>query len=103
MDEGTSAYRGQHRKAGSALRAFLDEVKAGHVPRGSVLIIENLDRLSRENPWDSLPLLCDIVNAGIDVVTLSPAEVTYTRDSNLTGLLLAVCELARAHSESRTK
>lgn len=103
MDRGTSAFRGKHRKAGSPLRAFLDEVEAGRIARGSVLIIENLDRLSRENPWDAVPLLCQIVNAGLDVVTLSPAEVVYTRSGDLTGLILAVVEFGRGHSESKTK
>lgn len=103
MDRGTSAFRGKHRKAGSPLRCFLEEVKAERIARGSILIIENLDRLSRENPWDAVPLLCEIVNAGLDVVTLSPSEVVYTRSGDLTGLILAVVEFGRGHSESKSK
>lgn len=104
FDKGTSAFRGKHRKAGTPLRAFLDEVEADRIPRGSVLVIENLDRLDRENPWDAVPNLCQIVNAGIDVVTLSPSEMVYSRSgNNLAGLILAVVEFSRGHSESKSK
>jgi DNA invertase Pin-like site-specific DNA recombinase len=102
-DRGKSAYRGKHRKDGGALAAFLSEVERGQIPRDSVLIIENLDRLSRENPWDAVPLLCSLVNAGISVVTLHPSEMRYERGSDLTALVLAVVEFGRSHSESRLK
>ena len=47
-DLGRSAYTGAHRSNPDrhALAAFLKLVEAGKVPRGSFLIIENLDRLS---------------------------------------------------------
>ena len=76
--DGALAYHGRHRQRGG-LPAFLAEVERGDIPRGSILIIENLDRLSRENPWDSVPLLCFLVNAGIIVVTLSPSEMRFER------------------------
>jgi DNA invertase Pin-like site-specific DNA recombinase len=104
FDPGSSAFRGKHRRAGSPLSAFLADVEApGRIARGSVLIIENLDRLSRENPWVAVPLLCQIVNSGVDVVTLSPSEYVYKRDGDLTGLILAVVEFGRGHSESKSK
>ena len=102
-DRGTSAFRGKHRKAGSPLSQFMADVETGRILKGSVLIIENLDRLSRENPWDAVPLLCGLVNAGIDVVTLSPSEMTYKRGRDLTPLVLACVEFGRAHSESASK
>ena len=48
-DLGKSAYTGEHRKNADrhALAAFLKLVDAGKIPRGSYLLIENLDRLSR--------------------------------------------------------
>lgn len=101
-DRGKSAYHGRHRESG-VLANFLADVEAGRIPRGSVLVVENLDRISRENPWDAVPLLCGIVNAGISVVTLSPSEVVYERGRDLTGLLLAVVEFGRGHSESASK
>jgi DNA invertase Pin-like site-specific DNA recombinase len=101
-DRGRSAFRGKHRTKGILARFLLD-VEGGRIPKGSVLILENLDRLSRENPWDAVPLLCQIVNAGLTVVTLSPAEVTYQRGHDLTPLILAVVEFGRGNSESKSK
>src|SRR5262245_13937593 len=86
QDRGRSAYHGRHRKAGGALAAFLGDVETGQIPSGSVLVVENLDRLSRKNPWQAVPLLCSLVNAGISVVTLSPGEVVYERGNDLTAL-----------------
>jgi DNA invertase Pin-like site-specific DNA recombinase len=103
LDRGKSAYHGRHRKDGGALKAFLDDIDRGDIQSGSVLIIENLDRLSRENPWDAVPLLCNIINRGITVVTLTPGETIYERGSNMTALIMAVVEFTRGHSESKTK
>jgi DNA invertase Pin-like site-specific DNA recombinase len=103
LDRGRSAFHGRHRQQGGALKAFLAEVERGDIPRGSVLLLENLDRLSRENHWDSVPLLCSIVNAGIVVVSLTPTEMTFERGSDLTALILALVELGRAHGESASK
>src|SRR5690242_14410049 len=44
-DEGKSAYRGTHRTKGH-LGRFLSRVENGEVPKGSVLVVENTDRLS---------------------------------------------------------
>src|SRR5262245_48183923 len=103
LDRGRSAYHGRHRQRGGALAAFLAEVERGDIPPGSVLIIENLDRLSRENPWDSVPLLCSLVNAGIAVASLHPTEMLFERGCDLTSLILAVVEFGRSHSESASK
>ncbi|MAP11497.1 MAG: hypothetical protein CMQ61_05530 [Gammaproteobacteria bacterium] len=45
-DLGVSAYRGKNATEG-ALRDFILAVDEGHIPRGSYLLVENLDRLSR--------------------------------------------------------
>jgi DNA invertase Pin-like site-specific DNA recombinase len=103
LDRGKSAYHGKHRQKGGALAAFVADVESGQVPRDSFLIIENLDRLSRENPWDAIPLLCSLVNAGITVASLAPSEMVYSRGSDMTALMLAVVEFSRGYSESAAK
>src|SRR5882757_2817482 len=47
-DEGLSGYHGAKKKKG-ALGAFLVKVEDGEVPVGSILLVENVDRLSRED------------------------------------------------------
>ena len=61
-DLGVSAFKGRNIVEGR-LGAFLDAVKAGKVPRGSFLLIENLDRLSRQEVHISLRLFLDILTS----------------------------------------
>ena len=72
-DLGVSAYRGTNRAVG-ALRSFLDLVENGQVERGSYLIVESLDRLSREAVLDAAARLLDLIRAGIVVVTLAAGQ-----------------------------
>lgn len=103
-DAGVSAFRGDHAKRG-AFAAFLKAVESGKVPRGSVLLVESLDRLSRQKPLQALRQLLSIIESGVEVVTLidrqrySAAEI----DRNPYGLMLSIGIMARAHEESATK
>ena len=49
VDRGISAFRGSNRRKG-ALAAFLEAARNGTIPEGSVLVVEDLDRFSREAP-----------------------------------------------------
>lgn len=102
-DEGVSAFRGRHRKHG-ALGSFLARVKAGEVPRGSILVVEALDRLSREAPTTSvLQLIEGLVNHEITIQTLFPRR-EYTRANLDRGDLGDfVRHLEGAHAESAKK
>ncbi len=104
-DEGVSAYRGKHRENPDthALAAFVAAVRSGRVPTGSYLVVESLDRLSREKIRPALTLLLNLIEAGIKVVQLLPAEVVYDEDVEPMQLLMAVMELNRGHSESKVK
>lgn len=53
---------------------FIAKVNSGEVVEGSILIVENSDRLSRENVDAALEQLRTLVNAGIEVVTLSDGQ-----------------------------
>ena len=68
-DEGVSAYRGKNLAQGG-LGRFFNAVKTGKVAPGSVLIVESLDRLSRNTVPAQMSLLLDIIRAGVEVVTL---------------------------------
>src|SRR5689334_6873868 len=69
QDLGVSAFRGKHARQGS-LRHFLEATMAGQVEHGSYLLVENLDRISREEVWDAVLTLGSIIQEGITVVTL---------------------------------
>jgi DNA invertase Pin-like site-specific DNA recombinase len=104
-DLGTSAFRGRHRAdpEKNPLAAFLQLVRDGRVLSGSVLLIENMDRLSREKPVVGVNLLSGLLLAGVRVVQLSPDEIELTEDSDLFALLRGQMSQARGHDESKRK
>jgi DNA invertase Pin-like site-specific DNA recombinase len=104
-DLGKSAFLGEHRKNPdrNALACFLKLVEGGKVPRGSFLIIEALDRLTREHVRAGLMLLLGLIEAGVRIVQLSPSELIYDEKSDEMGLMLAIVELSRGHRESKRK
>jgi len=104
-DLGVSAYDQSNLGSGSALGQFLEQVKAGRVPRGSYLLIESLDRLSRATITVAFQLLLSLLNEGIVVVTLMDGgryEQTNT-SADFTQLLVSLSILQRANEESQTK
>jgi DNA invertase Pin-like site-specific DNA recombinase len=103
-DVGVSGYRGRNAKAGR-LAVFMEAVEAGQVPQGSVLLVEQLDRISRMEPLNALDVLRDILKSGVSVVTLNDGR-QYTQDSlnkNWADLLMAVLVFVRANEESAAK
>jgi len=103
-DSGVSAYRGKNAAEG-ALARFLDAVDAGEIERGSFLLIEHLDRLSRSPVMTALALFQSIVARGITIVTINDGQVysTSTVDANWTLLIIALANMSKAHSESADK
>jgi DNA invertase Pin-like site-specific DNA recombinase len=71
-DLGASAYRGA--KQGELL-AFLDMVKTGRVRRGSYLLVERVDRITRKGLDEGSDLLKQILRAGVSIVTLANGRV----------------------------
>ena len=103
-DRGLSAFKGIHRTKG-ALGEFLRLVEEGKIPPGSVLLVENLDRLSREQILDALNQFTSIIKAGIKIVTLQDG-MEYDQESinqNWVQLIISITYMARAHDESETK
>jgi DNA invertase Pin-like site-specific DNA recombinase len=104
-DMGVSAYTGKHRQNPdrNALAAFLELVNRGRVPKGSYLVIENLDRLSREHVQPALLLVLNLLQAGVRIVQLKPTEMVFDETSEMMPLMMALMELSRGNSESRMK
>ncbi|MBY0456462.1 MAG: recombinase family protein, partial [Gemmataceae bacterium] len=102
-DLGVSAFRGRNRLDDAhALGQFVRAVENGRVARGSLLLIENLDRLSREQEEDALELFLKLLKAGIVIVQLQP-ETVFRKGDGMFGLMRAIMELGRGHAESARK
>lgn len=86
-----------------AMARFLALIDSGRVQPGDYLLVENLDRLSREEEVPATHLLTSILMKGVIVVQLEPAELTLTAKSDAFAIMRAVLELSRAHGESKLK
>jgi DNA invertase Pin-like site-specific DNA recombinase len=100
-DRGVSGFHGKNLVEGH-LSEFLDLVKRGQIPVGSVLLIESIDRFSRDQIIPARNALENLLRAGIEVHTLQPERI-YNRESlkspyELIGMIL---EFSRAHEYSQ--
>lgn len=103
-DLGVSAFDGSNRTKG-ALGEFLNLVNAGKIPKGSFLLVESLDRLSRDKVLEAFSVFASILSAGITIVTLTDNQVfTYeSANYNFNNLLISLSTMFRANEESQTK
>ena len=103
VDRGRSAFHGDNARIG-ALSMFLAAVKSGRVAPGSVVIIENIDRLSRQEVDEAYDLFRAILKSGVWIATREPRRV-YRRETagNMIDLLEPLFIMARGHEESKIK
>ena len=86
LDESLSmfdpAMSGFHREniSKGELGVFLAAVKAGEIETPCALLVENLDRLSRDKIPNALTQFLGIIEAGISIVTLMDKQV-YNSES----------------------
>lgn len=103
-DLGISAFRGANQDTGR-LGEFLTAVEHGDIPKGSYLLVESLDRISRQSPRKAIKVLERICEAGVTLVTLEDSR-SYTEESlddDPMSLMLALMVAMRANEESRRK
>jgi DNA invertase Pin-like site-specific DNA recombinase len=103
-DKGISAFRSTNVKIGM-LGAFLEAVSTGVVAKGSYLLVESLDRLSRDTILEAQTLFQQIILSGIIIVSLIDNKV-YSRESitaNPIDMIVSLLSMMRAHEESETK
>ena len=107
-DLGLSAFKGDHVRKGQ-LGDFLDLCKTDDFrdicqARDVYLLVESLDRLSRQKIMTAVGQLGEIIEAGVHVVTLSDGQVYSEGSLDLLGsLIIAVTIMARANEESSLK
>jgi DNA invertase Pin-like site-specific DNA recombinase len=101
-DLGVSAFRGANHDR--ALGRFVEAVDEGKIAKGSYLLVESLDRLSRDRILPALNRFSEILGRGIKVVTLFDGkEYDHASLNDLAGLMVPLVYFARAHDESSAK
>ena len=104
-DLGVSAFKGHNKDPRSALSAFITGIDLGKIQTPAFLLIEHLDRLSREDVISALNLLQTICRKGVTIVTLNDGR-RYTAESikrDLNDILICVISFALAYEESLKK
>jgi DNA invertase Pin-like site-specific DNA recombinase len=99
FDKAMSGFTGANRLRGE-LGKFLARVANQEIARGSILIVENQDRLSRETPRIVLVMLEQFREAGIRVLTADRRELTSDDE---TDELLTFVDGQRSRRESNRK
>lgn len=101
-DLGVSAYHGKNAVEGN-LAEFLRCVDDGRIKPGAILLVESLDRLSRQQINKAAELFLGIVNRGITVVTLAD-DCTYSAEKlDFSQLVMSLAIFLRANDESKMK
>lgn len=105
-DFGVSGFRGSNWTDG-ALGRFIEAVKSGAIAKGSYLLVESMDRLSRQTVLKAFTQFIEILNSGIAVVTLSDGEIFRANDDgnncDFAKLIISIVYMARANDESEMK
>lgn len=104
-DRGISAYKAKNNANQGKLADLIHQAEKGVIPQGTVLIVESLDRVSRQTPLDALDIFKRLLNAGLEIHTLIDGQ-KYTKESlevNFFQLLGSLFVMHRAHDESKTK
>ena len=87
-----------------ALGDFLHAVKSNKIEKGSLLILENWDRFSRLKPRVAYNKLAEIIEHGVDVVTLEDGKI-HTKETldDFATLVSSFAVMQRANEESSRK
>jgi DNA invertase Pin-like site-specific DNA recombinase len=101
-DIGVSAFKGANITRG-ALGSFLAAVRAKLIEPGSYLLIESLDRITRQKPRQAHSLFLEIINSGINIATLADDHVYRADNNDVIELLTSIITLARGNEESEIK
>lgn len=103
FDKGVSGFRGRHRRKGR-LADLITASRAGRFTAGTVLIVENLDRLSRETVNIALQQFLELINDhDLEIHTLMDKRVYNKSNLDLSNLVVSIVSMGRAHEESSSK
>jgi len=104
-DLGTSAFRGKNLdKDKGDLGKFIELAKQGRIERGSILLLEKLDRFSRQPPSKAYRVFCELVETGITVQTLEPEQtIDENNIDNMEVIIPTIVYLQIAHEQSKDK
>lgn len=102
-DEGRSAFDGTNRAEGSALAAFERDALDDKLPPNTVLVVERLDRISRQSAVQVLNFVTRLTDRGVTIATVDGDRI-YRRDGfEFMSLIELILKAQVAYEESEKK
>ena len=98
-DEARSAWSAEHTGEDGAFGTILRQVQSGMLRPPLMLIVEHLDRMSREDEWKAQEQLAGLINRGILVATTQDDKI-YSKESGIADLILSIVIMSAAHGQS---
>lgn len=100
-DAGVSAFKGKNLE--NSLGTFLLAIDNGQIATPSMLLVEALDRITREEIDTALELFLSIIKRGVTIVVLQSDQIfskeTIKKDRGIS-LIIAISMLVQGHEES---
>ena len=103
-DDGRSAYSGANREPGGQLHELERKAKLGHFRNGAILVVENLDRFTRQGWEEAVSILKTFTENGVTVATVHNDKVFHAGEKiQIHDIMLIIVEADLAHKESYKK
>ena len=102
VDDGISAFKGEHASTGS-LGRFVQDVEDGRYPDGVILLVEKLDRLSRQEPGKVFMWMMNLTEAGVVVATVDGSRRYRKGAFDMASIIEVVVKAQLSHEESQKK
>jgi len=101
-DKGKSAFKGHHLLPDADLGGFMVRLRQGDIPSGSVLIADNLSRLSRRPVDEAMAWIYEVNKAGVTIALADKNEI-YEANPEIGDLITRAINLGVAYKSSEEK
>jgi DNA invertase Pin-like site-specific DNA recombinase len=101
-DPGLSGFHGDNISRG-ALGAFKEAVEKGKIPMPCALVVEKLDRISRQDIETAIALILGLISYGVEIHTVMDQQIYRKGEMDMTKFIISIVTLSRGHEESLTK
>ena len=103
IDDGLSAFTAMNRADGSKLGWIERQVAEGRLGNGSVLVVERLDRLSRQEAPEVFSLMKSLTDGGLSVATVDSDQIYATGQFTFQSMVTLLVKAQVSHEESEKK
>jgi hypothetical protein len=103
VDDGISAWKGLNATPEHALGRFIQDANQGIIRPGDCLLVELLDRITRQDVWAAMALVNDLRQLGIHIGRLDRMKLLRCDSKDMGDFFEAAVEFSRGNSESEAK